>query len=73
MAEGPVSKTGQLLARKANKKGIVSARQAVQFSLDARALAVQRQEESVSRERDAAAGSCVEAITDHTLTTGAGL
>ncbi len=45
------------LAKKANKKTVVStARQAVQFSEDARALAVQRQEEErVAREREAAA------------------
>ena len=56
-AEGSLKMAENALARKANKKEIVSlARQTVQFSEDARALAVQRQEEErIEKERAAAA------------------
>jgi outer membrane protein OmpA-like peptidoglycan-associated protein len=56
-AESSLKMAENSLARKANKKEIVStARQAVQFSEDARALAVQRQdEERIENERQAAA------------------
>ena len=56
-AESSLKMAENSLARKANKKEIVStARQAVQFSEDARALAVQRQdEERIESERQAAA------------------
>jgi outer membrane protein OmpA-like peptidoglycan-associated protein len=56
-AENSLKMAENLLARKANSKEIVStARQAVQFSEDARALAIQRQdEERIESERQAAA------------------
>ena len=56
-AEGSLKMAENSLARKANKREIVStARQTVQFSEDARALAVLRQyEEQIAREREAAA------------------
>jgi outer membrane protein OmpA-like peptidoglycan-associated protein len=56
-AEAGLQMTENALARKADKKTVVStARQAVQFSEDARALAVQRQEqERIAQEREAAA------------------
>ncbi|MBZ5538791.1 MAG: OmpA family protein [Acidobacteriia bacterium] len=56
-AEGSLKMAENALTRKANKKEIVSlARQTVQFSEDARALAVQRQEEErIANERAAAA------------------
>jgi len=56
-AEASLKMTENALAKKADKKTLAStARQAVQFSEDARALAVQRQEEErVAKEREAAA------------------
>jgi outer membrane protein OmpA-like peptidoglycan-associated protein len=56
-AEGSLKMAENSLTRKANKREIIStARQAVQFSEDARALAVQRQEEErIEKERLAAA------------------
>lgn len=56
-AESSLKTAENSLARKANKKEIMSAaRQTVQFSEDARALAVQRQEEErIANEREAAA------------------
>ncbi|MGD0223443.1 MAG: OmpA family protein [Terriglobia bacterium] len=56
-AEGSLKMAENLLATKANKKGIIStARQTVQFSEDARILTVQRQEqERITNEREAAA------------------
>ena len=56
-AESSLKMAENTLTRKANKKDIISAaRQAVQFSEDARALAVERQEaERVEQERQAAA------------------
>ena len=56
-AEASLKMAENALARKADKKEIIStARQAVQFSEDARALAVQRQEEArIVKEREAAA------------------
>ena len=56
-AEASLKMTENALAKKADKKTVVStARQAVQFSEDARALAVQRQEqERIAQEREAAA------------------
>lgn len=56
-AEAGLKMAENALARKASQKEIVStARQAVQFSEDARALAVQRQEEErIAQEREAAA------------------
>jgi outer membrane protein OmpA-like peptidoglycan-associated protein len=56
-AEASLKMTENSLAKKANRKTVVStARQAVQFSEDARALAVQRQEEErIAQEREAAA------------------
>jgi outer membrane protein OmpA-like peptidoglycan-associated protein len=58
-AEGSLKMAENSLARKADKKEIVStARQAIQFSEDARALSVQRQEEErIAKEREAAAAS----------------
>lgn len=68
-AEGSLKMAENALTRKANKKEIVSlARQTVQFSEDARALAVQRQEEErIANERAAAAAqakSAAEAKAD---------
>jgi outer membrane protein OmpA-like peptidoglycan-associated protein len=56
-AEGSLKMAENALTRKAQKKEIIStARQAVQFSEDARALTAQRQEEErITQERDAAA------------------
>jgi outer membrane protein OmpA-like peptidoglycan-associated protein len=56
-AEGGLKMAEDALARKANKKDVISlARQAAQFSEDARALAVERQEqEHIAAERAAAA------------------
>jgi outer membrane protein OmpA-like peptidoglycan-associated protein len=56
-AQGGLDMAENALTRKADKKEIVStARQTVQFSEDARALAAQRQEEErIAAERDAAA------------------
>jgi outer membrane protein OmpA-like peptidoglycan-associated protein len=56
-AESSLKMAENTLTRKANKKDIISAaRQAVQFSEDARALAVERQEaERIEQERQAAA------------------
>ena len=56
-AEASLKMAENALAKKADKKEIIStARQAVQFSEDARALAVQRQEEArIVKEREAAA------------------
>lgn len=56
-AQGSLQAAETALANKANKKDIVStARQTVQFSEDARALAAQRQEEErIAKEREAAA------------------
>lgn len=56
-AEASLKMAENALARKADKKEIMStARQAVQFSEDARALAVRRQEEErINQEREAAA------------------
>ena len=56
-AEENLKLAEEALAKKANKKTIIStARQAVQFSEDARALAVQRQEEErIAQEKAAAA------------------
>jgi len=56
-AESSLKTAENALAAKANKKEIISAaRQTVQFSEDARALAVQRQEEErIANEREAAA------------------
>jgi outer membrane protein OmpA-like peptidoglycan-associated protein len=56
-AEGSLKMAENSLARKANKKEIISAaKQTVQFSEDARALAAKRQEaERIERERQAAA------------------
>jgi outer membrane protein OmpA-like peptidoglycan-associated protein len=56
-AEGGLKMAENSLARKANKKDIIStARQTAQFSEDARALAVQKQlEERIANERAAAA------------------
>ncbi len=56
-AETSLKTAEDALARKANKKDVVSsAREAVQFSEDARALAVERQEEArIAREREQAA------------------
>src|SRR5258705_8874970 len=58
-AEGSLKMAENSLARKADKKEIVStARQAIQFSEDARALSVQRQEEErIAKEREAAAAA----------------
>jgi outer membrane protein OmpA-like peptidoglycan-associated protein len=56
-AEASLKMAENALARKANKREVVSrAREAVQFSEDARALAVERlEEERIAQERDAAA------------------
>jgi len=56
-AQASLDEAESALASKADKKGIIStARQTVQFSEDARALAAQRQEEQrIAAERDAAA------------------
>jgi outer membrane protein OmpA-like peptidoglycan-associated protein len=56
-AQASLDEAENALARKADKKEIIStARQTVQFSEDARALAAQRQEEQrITAERDAAA------------------
>lgn len=56
-AEASLKMAENALARKANKKEIISrAREAVQFSEDARALAVERQEQRrIAEEREAAA------------------
>jgi outer membrane protein OmpA-like peptidoglycan-associated protein len=56
-AEASLKLAENALARKANRKEIIStARQAVQFSEDARALSMQRQEEErITQEREAAA------------------
>jgi len=56
-AQASLQATETALANKANKKDIIStARQTVQFSEDARALAAQRQEEErIAKEREAAA------------------
>jgi outer membrane protein OmpA-like peptidoglycan-associated protein len=56
-AQASLKMAENALARKAQKKEIIStAREAVQFSEDARALAVQRQEEElIAQEREAAA------------------
>jgi outer membrane protein OmpA-like peptidoglycan-associated protein len=58
-AEASLQMSENLLARKADKKEIItSARQTVQFSEDARALAVQRtEEERIAQERAAAAAT----------------
>jgi outer membrane protein OmpA-like peptidoglycan-associated protein len=58
-AQASLQMAENALAKKANEKTVVStARQAVQFSEDARALAVQRQEEErVAKEREAAAAA----------------
>ncbi len=56
-AEASLKMSENLLAKRANKKEVVTrAREAVQFSEDARALAVERQEEErITREREEAA------------------
>ena len=56
-AEASLKMAENALAKKANKKEVISrAREAIQFSEDARALAVERQEaERIAQEREAAA------------------